>query len=86
MPKYQLVATTDWKFGDACLKAGEVAGTLEADIAPFLLVEGERSGRLQVVPTTDESGPPEAVTKELIEEPTKAEGESTSIALDNLQK
>lgn len=48
MPKYQLKATQDWDYGEISIKAGQVVGEIESDLAPFLLVEGERSGRLQV--------------------------------------
>lgn len=61
MPRYEVKATQDWQFGDCQVKAGDTVATIETELAPFLLLDGERSGRLQIraIEEQKKSKPPE---------------------------
>lgn len=48
MAKYEIVSTRKWSYGDQEFNPGDVLGELEADLAPVLLLDAERSGKLQV--------------------------------------
>lgn len=48
MAKYQLKAAQAWLLGDTCINEGDVVATIESELAPMILFDGERSGRLQV--------------------------------------
>ena len=54
MPKYQVVAARKWDYGDQKFEPGDVVGEIDTDLAPVVLLDAERGGKLQV------QSPPEA--------------------------